>query len=245
MRGVVLQFNMLMNTSVGWRIYIGQYLDDATNLDYLNARYYDSGRGQFLSEDPVFWRDQRQQLQDPLTLNSPRTTGSGSNSGNTQATGKSASGWSEYMLDPQGQNSYAYGRGNPIRYKDVSGLWYQEFFGERVRPFGNRQSWSSFQQELGEASNQLAGDNPSWNFAFTHLIETGVVVGVSSGLAASGGVGGAIARGAFTGAARTAIAVINAIGYGQTGQAYVDYRATGSTASRNQAVYDAGIILFL
>jgi RHS repeat-associated protein len=35
------------------RKFIGQFLDDST-LSYLNARFYDSSRGQFLSQDPVF-----------------------------------------------------------------------------------------------------------------------------------------------------------------------------------------------
>ncbi|MDB5187991.1 MAG: hypothetical protein JWO50_511 [Candidatus Kaiserbacteria bacterium] len=54
-------------TDITARKYIGQY-QDATSLDYLNARYYDSSRGQFLSEDPVFW--DKQQLDDPQSLNS-------------------------------------------------------------------------------------------------------------------------------------------------------------------------------
>ena len=59
------------NTSVGRDFYIGQYLDEATNLDYLNARYYDSARGQFLSQDPVFWEDpKKQDLRNPQSLNS-------------------------------------------------------------------------------------------------------------------------------------------------------------------------------
>jgi RHS repeat-associated protein len=37
------------------RQYIDQFSDTQTGLDYLNARYYDATRGQFLSEDPVFW----------------------------------------------------------------------------------------------------------------------------------------------------------------------------------------------
>ena len=48
------------------RKFIGQFVDDST-LSYLNARYYDSGRGQFMSEDPVFWRQQH--LDDPQKLN--------------------------------------------------------------------------------------------------------------------------------------------------------------------------------
>jgi RHS repeat-associated protein len=35
------------------RGYIGQLQDPESNLDYLNARYYDGSRGQFLSEDPI------------------------------------------------------------------------------------------------------------------------------------------------------------------------------------------------
>ncbi len=53
------------------RLFIGQYDDLATSLSYLNARYYDATRGQFLSEDPVFNRDpNKQQLIDPQSFNS-------------------------------------------------------------------------------------------------------------------------------------------------------------------------------
>ena len=50
------------------RGYIGEY-QDTTGLSYLNARYYDSVRGQLLSEDPVFWTA-KQNLQNPQSLNS-------------------------------------------------------------------------------------------------------------------------------------------------------------------------------
>ena len=49
------------------RQYIGQFADAQTNLDYFNARFYDSARGQFTSEDPVFWG--KQDLTDPQSLN--------------------------------------------------------------------------------------------------------------------------------------------------------------------------------
>ena len=42
---------------------------DQSPLDYLNARYYDHARGQFISQDPVFW-SVRQNLTDPQSLNS-------------------------------------------------------------------------------------------------------------------------------------------------------------------------------
>jgi RHS repeat-associated protein len=52
------------------RQYIGQFADQST-LDYLQARYYDPARGQFLTEDPVFVGDPRaQNLTDPQSLNS-------------------------------------------------------------------------------------------------------------------------------------------------------------------------------
>ncbi|HEV7671108.1 MAG TPA: FG-GAP-like repeat-containing protein [Thermoanaerobaculia bacterium] len=53
------------------RRYIGQIYDAATGLDYLNARYYEGGRGQFISQDPVFWETPNaQNLTNPQTLNS-------------------------------------------------------------------------------------------------------------------------------------------------------------------------------
>jgi RHS repeat-associated protein len=52
------------------RKYIGQF-SDQSNLDYLNARYYSPAQGDFLSEDPVFLGQPKQQnLQDPQSLNS-------------------------------------------------------------------------------------------------------------------------------------------------------------------------------
>jgi RHS repeat-associated protein len=58
------------SSGVGEHIYIGQYADDQTSLDYLNARYYDGSRGQFLSEDPVFLGNpSSQNLVDPQSLN--------------------------------------------------------------------------------------------------------------------------------------------------------------------------------
>jgi RHS repeat-associated protein len=52
------------------RKYVGQF-SDQSNLDYLNARYYSPTQGEFLSEDPVFLGQTKQQdLQDPQSLNS-------------------------------------------------------------------------------------------------------------------------------------------------------------------------------
>ncbi|MCC7160672.1 VCBS repeat-containing protein [Candidatus Nomurabacteria bacterium] len=76
---------------ISQRQYIGQIHDINTGLDYLNARYYKADRGQFISEDPVFWEI-----------------------GQTED-GKKA------LLNPQAQNSYGYANGNPITYSDPDG----------------------------------------------------------------------------------------------------------------------------
>jgi RHS repeat-associated protein len=73
------------------RKFIGQEYDAQTALSYLNARYYDGARGQFLSEDPVFWEV-----------------------GQTRD-GKAV------LSNPQAQNSYSYAGNNPIISKDPSG----------------------------------------------------------------------------------------------------------------------------
>jgi RHS repeat-associated protein len=50
------------------RQFIGQFTDNSA-LSYLQARYYDSGRGQFISEDPLFI-SAKQNLSNPQSLNS-------------------------------------------------------------------------------------------------------------------------------------------------------------------------------
>jgi RHS repeat-associated protein len=66
-----LRADTLAGTYAGTkRKYIGQVYDASSGLNYLNARYQDPGRGQFLSEDPVFWGNPSQQnLTDPQSFN--------------------------------------------------------------------------------------------------------------------------------------------------------------------------------
>jgi RHS repeat-associated protein len=78
------------------RQYIGQYDDQESDLAYLNARYYDSGRGQFTSQDPVFW--EVAQTPDGIRV----------------------------LTNPQAQNSYSYAGNSPIGFKDPSGRAYGE-----------------------------------------------------------------------------------------------------------------------
>ncbi len=83
------------------RQYIGEPYDVTSRLNYLNARYYEGRRGQFLSQDPTH-----------LAV------------GNLGAirvlTGKDQQ---MYLTDPQLLNSYSYGRNNPITLKDPQGTF--------------------------------------------------------------------------------------------------------------------------
>ena len=81
------------------RGYIGQFTDSQTSLSYLNARYYDPSRGQFLSEDPSF-----------LVVGDPNKL--------KQITGQDQR---TFLSDPQQMATYSYGRDNPITNKDPNG----------------------------------------------------------------------------------------------------------------------------
>ena len=50
--------------------YVGTKHDASTDLNYMSARYADTGRGQFVSQDPVFWKLPKELLSDPQQLNS-------------------------------------------------------------------------------------------------------------------------------------------------------------------------------
>jgi RHS repeat-associated protein len=141
------------------RRYIGEEFDQDSKFSYLNARYYEGSRGQFLSQDPVL-----------LAI------GSGGEDG------RSRQQLDAFLTDPQSLNGYSYARNNPIRFSDPQGLWYREFI-------TGQQSWPSFQLELGEAANYLGQNNSTWNFAFEHPVATGmVIVGPLSGVAAASGL---------------------------------------------------------
>ncbi len=98
--------------------YIGEVYDEGVGLNYLNARYYDGARGQFLSQDPVFWEVGQSQE------------------------GKNA------LLNPQLQNSYSYAGNNPVTQKDPTGRYLESgfdvaMFAVSLNEFMNDQSWSN------------------------------------------------------------------------------------------------------
>jgi RHS repeat-associated protein len=91
-------------------------------ISYLNARYYQGSRGQFLSQDPVF-----------INLGVDKRT-------------------KEALADPQLQNSYSYGRNNPITLKDPDGAFV--FIGSR--PIGGRAGFLGAHTYIG-----VIPDNPT------------------------------------------------------------------------------------
>lgn len=131
------------------RKFIGQYFDDATQLSYLNARYYDGSRGQFLSEDPTF-----------LVIGDPQKLKNFT--GTDQLTA---------LSDPQTLNSYSYGRDNPITKSDPTGLWYKEFI-------TGQQSWPNFSAEINDAAVYLPQVSSTWGTALDHPYRTGAVIGL-------------------------------------------------------------------
>ena len=94
--------------------------------------------------------------------------------------------------------------------------------------------------ELGRAAGQLSQDSATWNYAIGHPIEGGTVVGAMSGGAAVSGAGG-IALGSAFNPTPAIAGLVNAYGWGQTGQSYLQYRATGNTTARNNAGFDMGV----
>jgi RHS repeat-associated protein len=108
------------------RKYIGIERDDETGLDYALNRYYANERGQFISQDPTF-----------LAIGNP--AGLQNLTGLTQ---------DAILADPQQLNSYAYGRNNPIRFKDPKGLYIESGFdvamlGLSLYTFSQDPSWTN------------------------------------------------------------------------------------------------------
>jgi RHS repeat-associated protein len=64
-----MRINMSVGGADSQRKYINRFFDPGTGLSYLQALYYDTSRGQFLTQDPTFWSG-RQNLTNPQSLNS-------------------------------------------------------------------------------------------------------------------------------------------------------------------------------
>jgi len=86
------------------RKYIGQQYDAATQLSYLQSRYYSGAQGQFISQDPVF-----------LALGNPY-----------QLQQLGVEDQSALLTNPQSLNAYGYSNDNPITNKDPNGRFIPE-----------------------------------------------------------------------------------------------------------------------
>ena len=92
------------------RQYIGQFSDTQTGLDYLNARYYDSARGQFMSQDPLFLGNPKDQvLSDPQQLN-PYNYSANNPISKSDPNGKSAKTFAEGAASP-----FVYAYNHPLQ----------------------------------------------------------------------------------------------------------------------------------
>ncbi len=112
-------------TSTLARGFIGEYEDEG-DMSYLNARYYESDRGQFISQDPVFWE---------IALTPD---------------GRSV------LMNPQAQNSYSYALNSPVTLKDPTGratyLW-NNGAGMSGYDTGNKGTYYEFNDQAMLAGN--------------------------------------------------------------------------------------------
>lgn len=110
------------------RRFIGERYDSSTGLNYLNARYYDGDRGQFLSQDPVFW--EIAQTKDGNVI----------------------------LQNPQAQNSYSYALNNPIINKDATGrLSTEAVLNKPVSSFLYAVGWKLFSAGFTVFNKPFAG----------------------------------------------------------------------------------------
>lgn len=84
------------------RKFTGHELDTETGMTYMGARYYAGDMGRFRSVDPVYLAVGTDGIKQKTGLELPL-----------------------YLSDPQGMNSYAYARNNPVRNVDPTGEWWE------------------------------------------------------------------------------------------------------------------------
>lgn len=145
-------------------LFTDQEKDSESGLYNFDAREYNQTTGRFNQPDPVL-----NNLTNPQKLK--------------EQTGQKLE---DILKDPQALNPYSYARDNPIKYTDPSGQWFGEFF-------TFRQSWSSFQSELGDAAMYTS---PLMSSVIDHPYITGAIIGITSGLLFAGAT--LAAGGSFT-----------------------------------------------
>ncbi|MBT4210076.1 MAG: hypothetical protein HOE19_04155 [Candidatus Komeilibacteria bacterium] len=144
--------------------FTGHEYDEENSLQYFGARYMDNEIGRFTAMEPVM-----------LVLHD----------GN-QLKKISGQELQNILSDPQALNSYSYSKNNPVIFVDPDGNWWKAFVWGNISTFGNGQSWSSFQTELGQAANQLYNDSDTAKAIMDNPGKSSLAIGVGSGLAAYG-----------------------------------------------------------
>jgi RHS repeat-associated protein len=177
-------------TNVSDRQYIGERYDANTDLNYLNARYYQSSRGQFLSQDPIF-----------LEIG-----GSQSSDGRRQT--------QAILSDPQLLNSYSYARNNPIILTDKSGKFIDISWISNSQ-WAQESATAAYQQG---GAWKFAFDHPNTTSAIVGISAIPGLVSGGSAIAAfqmagSAGVGATFAaQQAFAGAVYSALSIQSTVG---------------------------------
>jgi RHS repeat-associated protein len=123
----------------------------------MQARYYDSGIGRFVSQDPAFLAVGDKKRLENVTGDKIEL----------------------YLFNPQGLNSYSYVMNNPLTRIDPDGQWIWDLV-------TGKQSWNDFVVEVGDAANILYDNSKVWHTALDHPYIAGAAVGVASGAAAVG-----------------------------------------------------------
>ena len=94
-----LRLDEARGTFTEQRKFAGHEFDYDTGLTYMDARYYNSSMGRFLSADPAY-----------LSVGN-----------DAEIKSKTHLNFEEYLSDPQGMNCYSYARNNPLRMVDPTG----------------------------------------------------------------------------------------------------------------------------
>ncbi|WP_179293933.1 LamG-like jellyroll fold domain-containing protein [Candidatus Methanoperedens nitratireducens] len=165
------------------RKYAGHEYDADTGLSYMNARYYEASTGRFISQDPAYLAvGDSVKLKELTKLESQ-----------------------QLLSDPQLLNSYAYGRNNPLAFRDPDGNFIQIAAAAAFMAFVTyAPQITSFLQSLTTPIGQVgliqAGQDAqkgNYGMAAIGAITSGEVP-AGKIMSAAGKTSGAVARNIFT-----------------------------------------------
>jgi RHS repeat-associated protein len=107
------------------RKFAGHEYDSGTGLTYMDARYQNGTRGNFISEDPSFLDlgspNLGNDVQQSTLLANPATVGLSTFAGAVNDNDPNRKILALSLADPQGLDSYSYVENNPVKYTDPNG----------------------------------------------------------------------------------------------------------------------------